>query len=202
MDHSPIFGFATNDVDRNSVVYPTTLTSNKIIEYNINGPFCFLNNTYFRDDHELQDIFVEITSTVPTTDQILWNDTLQNELGIKFTNKSRGLTTLYIFSANISDQLDWEVFLMSFSFLQSEERAANRNTGNRTVNIIAHDGNNNVTVTVIINVLPLPPIVLITVQDITFTEGDNFIWLQNVEYPIAVIQDEDALFTLLRITLQ
>ena len=202
MDHSPILGFAIDDVDRNSVVYPTTLTSNKIIDYNINEPFYFLNDTYLRDDRELQDIVLEITSTLPTTDQILWNNTLQSELGIEFTNTNSGLTTLYIFSANISNQLDWEMFLMSFSFLQSEERVANRDTGNRTVNIIAHDSNSNVTITVIINVLPLPPMVLITVQDITFTEGDNFIWLRNVEFPIAVIQDEDALFTLLRITLR
>ena len=35
IDHKPILGFAANDVDRNSVVYPTTLASNKFIEYNI-----------------------------------------------------------------------------------------------------------------------------------------------------------------------
>ena len=146
--------------------------------------------------------FMEISTSVLTTDQIFWNRSLQSELEIEVSDISSELTTLYIFSANISDQLDWEMFLMSFSFLQSEERAANRNTGNRTVNITAHDSNNNVTITVIINVLPLPPVVLITLQDVTFTEGENFIWLKNLDFPIVVIQDEDALFTSLRITLR
>ena len=202
VDHSPILGFATHDINRDSVVYPTTLAYNKLIEYNINEPFYFLNDTYLRDDRVLQDIVMEISTTEPTTDQIFWNDTLRSELGIEFSNMSSRLTTLYIFSANSSDQLDWEMFLMSFSFLQSEERAANRNSGNRTINITVHDSNNSVSITVIINVLPLPPVVLITVQDITFTEGDNFIWLNNLDFPIAVIQDEDALFTSLRITLR
>ena len=202
IDHSPILGFATNDVNRDSVVYPTTLPSNKFVEYNIIEPFYFLNDIYLRDDRELQDIFMEISTSVLTTDQIFWNRTLQSELQIEFSDITSELTTLYIFSANTSDQLDWEMFLMSFSFLQSEERPANRNTGNRTVNITAHDSNNNVTITVIINVLPLPPEVLITLQDVTFTEGENFIWLKNLDFPIVVIQDEDALFTSLRITLR
>ena len=202
MDHSPILGFATNDINRDSVIYPTTLGSDKFYEYNINKPIYFLNDTYLRDDRGIQDIFIEIITTVPTTDQILWNDTLQHELGIEFTDRSSRLETLYTFSANISAQLGWEMFLMSFSFLQNEERAANRNTGNRTVNITVHDSSNIVTITVVIDVLPLPPVVLITVQDITFTEGENFIWLKNLEFPIAIIQDEDALFISLRITLR
>ena len=108
---------------------------------------------------------------------------------------------VYIFSENVSNVLDWEMFLMSFSFLQSEPRVANQNVGNRTINIIAQDCNNTITVTVIISVLPLPPVILITVQDTTFTEGQNFIWLQN-EFPIAIIQDEDAMFVSLTVTLR
>ena len=200
IDHKPILGFAANDVDRNSVVYPITLASNKFIEYNIDEPIYFLNDTYLRDDRQLKNVSIEVITAVPTTDQLPWNETFQRTLGISFTNRSSGLTAVYTFSGNVSNVLDWEMFLMSFSFLQSEPRVANRNVGNRTINIRAQDYNYNVTVTVIINVLPLPPVVLITVQDTTFTEGQNFIWLQN-EFPIAVIQDEDAMFVSLTVTL-
>ena len=178
-----------------------TLASNKFIEYNINELIYFLNDTYLRDDRELKNVSVEVITTVPTTDQLLWNKTLQRMLGIGLTNRSSGLTTTYTFSGNLSDVLKWEMFLMSFGFLQSEPRVVDRNVGNRTINLRVQDSSNRVTVTVIINVLPLPPVVLITVQDTTFTEGQNFIWLQN-EFPVAVIQDEDAMFVSLTITLR
>jgi len=142
-----------------------------------------------------------VVTAEPTTDQLLWNETLQEMLGIKLTNMSSESRTLYTFSANISDEFYWEKFLMSFSFIQSEVCVSNRTVGNRTINITAHDGSNNVTVTATINVLPLPPVIQIIVQDTTFREGQNFILLRD-DFPIAVIQDKDALFVSLDITLQ
>ena len=201
IDHIPVLGFAVKDVNHNSVVYPITLASNKFIDYSINEPIYFLNDTYLRDDRQIMNVSVEVITAVPTTDQLLWNKTLQRMLGIGLTNRSSGLTTTYTFSGNLSDILKWEMFLMSFGFLQSEPRVVDRNVGNRTINLRVQDSSNRVTVTVIINVLPLPPVVLITVQDTTFTEGQNFIWLQN-EFPVAVIQDEDAMFVSLTITLR
>ena len=201
IDHKPILGFAVDDVDRNSVMYPAMLASNKFIKYNVNEPIYFLNDTYLRDDRQLKNTTIELITAVPTTDQLLWNETFQELLNINYTNTSSGLAKLYIFLGNVSNVMDWERFLMSFRFLQSEKRVANRDVGNRTINIKTQDNNNNVTVTVIIDVLPLPPVVLITVQDTTFTEGQDFIWLQN-EFPIVVIQDEDAMFVSLRVTLK
>ena len=200
IDDIPIFGFAPDDVNRNTVVYPTTLTIINVIKYDITDPVYFLNNAYLRDDHQIKNITIEVTD-IATTDLLTWNDTLQDTLGINYLNTSGGVTTVHFFSADI-DELQWEMFLMSFSFLQSGVRAEARNPGNRTVNVTVQDCNNSVTVTTIINVLPLPPVIVITgIENITFTEGDNFILLRN-EFPIAVEQDQDALFVSLRITLQ
>ena len=200
IDDIPIFGFVANDFNRNSVVYPTMLTTGKLIEYDITEPIYFLNNAYLRDDRQLKNITVEVTG-IATTDQLTWNNTLQEMLGINYTNTNSGITTLHIFSADIYDELKWEVFLMSFNFIQSGVRAAERNASNRTISVTVQDCINSVTVTTIINVLPLPPVVTITVEDTTFTEGDNFILLRN-EFPIAVQQDQDAMFVSLTITLQ
>lgn len=202
-DDEPILGFAVDgDVDRDSVAYPTTLATNKFIEYDITEPIYFLNDIYLRDDRQLKNVTIEVmTTNESATDQLIWNKTLQEALGINYTNMTYGLTTVHIFSADIADELDWEMFLMLFSFLQNEMRAEDRHIGNRTINITAQDCNNSVTVTVTINVLPLPPEVTITVQDITFMEGQNFLLLRT-EFPIAVVQDEDAMFTSLRVTLQ
>ena len=201
VDHEPILGFAGDDVDRNSLVYPTTLATNKYIVYDIIEPVFFLNDAYLRDDGQLTNVSVELNTTVSTTDQLEWNETLRQTLGINYTNTSIGLTTSYTFSADIADELDWEMFLMSFYFLQSEMRARSRNPSNRTINIIARDSNSVVTVSVVIDVLPLPPDVQITVQNTTFREGQEFIVLRQ-DILISVNQDEDAMFTNLRITLQ
>ena len=194
IDNIPIFGFALNNVDRNSLLYPTTLNTSKVIDYDSTKPVDFLNDIYLRDDGQVKNISVEVVTNGSTTDQLSWNKTL----GINYTDMNDGLTT---FTANISDELQWEIFLMSFSFCQSAMRVADRNIGNRTITITAQDCNNTATVTVIINVQPLPPVVTITVQDTTFTEGENFILLRN-ELNIAVIQDTDASFISLTITLQ
>lgn len=201
IDHEPVLGFAADGVDRSSMVYPTTLASNKFITYNITEPVNFLNDTYLRDDRQLESVSIEVTTTVPTSDQLLWSRTLQTSLGINFSSTTNGLTTRYTFSANISDELDWEVFLMSFNFIQNETRAADRNAGRRTIYIMAHDRNNVAMVTVIIDVQPLPPVVIITVQNTTFTEGQDFFLLRN-RFPVAVIQDEDALFVSLTVALR
>lgn len=201
IDNIPIFGFAADDVNRNSVIYPTTLTTVEVIEYDIIDTIYFLNNAYLRDDRQLKNVTIEVNG-LATTDVLTWNDTLQNEIGINYNNTSIGVnTTLYIFSADIYDELQWEMFLMSFSFLQGGVRAMDRDVGNRTITITVQDCNNSVTMTTIINVLPLPPVVMITVNNITFTEGDDFILLRN-EFPVAVEQDQDALFVSLTITLE
>ena len=176
------------------------VTTNKVINYDITEPVYFLNNTYLRDDRQLKNITVKVTN-ISSTDQLTWNDTLREDLGIDHSNMSYGVTTLHIFSADISDELEWEAFLMSFSFLQSAMRAADRNAGNRTINVIAEDCSNSVAIMIIINVLPRPPEVIITVQNTTFTEGQDPIVLRD-EFPIAVRQDQDALFVSLIITLQ
>ena len=169
--------------------------------YDITEPVYFLNNTYLRDDHQLENITINVTN-LSETDELSWNGTLQDDFGINYNNTSYGLTTCHIFSGDIYDVLEWETFLMSFSFLQSNERAAYRNAGYRTITVTVQDCNNSVTVTTIINVLPLPPVVTITLQNTTFTEGQNFTYFQR-EFPmIAVTQDQDSMFTSLTVTLQ
>ena len=200
IDDIPIFGFAADDVNRNSVVYPTTLTTVKVIEYDIIDSIYFLNNAYLRDDRQLKNVTIEVTG-LAATDTLTWNGTLQEALGIDYTDASDGVNTLHIFSGDIYDELQWEMFLMSFSFLQDGVRADDRDVGNRTINVTAQDCSNSVTLTTIINVLPLPPVVMITVDNITFTERDNFTLIRN-EFPIAVEQDQDAMFVSLTITLQ
>lgn len=200
-DDAPIFGFAADDVDRISTAYPTMLAASKFIEYDTTDPVYFLSYVYLRDDRQLKNITIEVTTNVSTSDRLEWNETLQEELGINYSNTTSELTTLYIFSANISDELEWEMFLMSFSFLQSNMRAADRDSGNRTIRITVQDCNNVITITVVINVIPLPPVVAITLQNIVFVEGQNFTLLRTA-FPIEVTQDEDALFTSLTITLQ
>ena len=195
IDNIPIFGFASDNVDRNSLLYPTTLNTNKVIDYNSTKPVDFLNDIYLRDDGQVKNISVEVITSESTTDQLLWNETL----GINYTDITTNESTT--FTADISDEMQWEMFLMSFSFRQSAMRVADRNIGNRTITITAQDCSNTATVTVIINVHPLPPVVTITVQNTTFMEGQNFILLQN-ELNIAVIQDTDASFISLTITLQ
>ena len=166
--------------------------------YDITDPVSFLNNAYLRDDRQLKNITIKATN-LSATDELIWNDTLQR---FSYTNTSNGITTCHIFSGNIYDDLEWEMFLMSFSFRQGNERAAYRNIGNRTITVTVQDCSNIVTVTTIINVLPLPPVVMILLQNTTFTEEEGFIYFRN-EFPmIAVIQDQDALFISLTITLQ
>ena len=195
IDNNPIFGFASDNVDRNSLLYPTTLVTNKVIDYNITEPVDFLNDIYLRDDGQVKNISIEVITSESTTDQLLWNETL----GIYYTDITTNESTT--FTADTSDEMQWEMFLMSFSFRQSAMRVADRNIGNRTITITAQDCSNTVTVTVIINVQPLPPVVTITVQNTTFMEGQNFILLQD-ELKIAVMQDTDASFISLTITLQ
>ena len=195
IDNIPIFGFASDNVDRNSLLYPTTLVTNKVIDYNITEPIYFLNDIYLRDDGQVKNISIEVITSESTTDQLLWNKTL----GINYTDITTNESTT--FTANISDEMQWEMFLMSFSFRQSALLVADRNIGNRTITITAQDCSNTATVTVVIYVQPLPPVVTITVQNTTFTEGENFILLRN-ELDIAVMQDTDASFISLTITLQ
>lgn len=206
MDNIPIFGFASDDVNRSSELYPTMLSTEKFIEYDVTEAIKFLNNTYLRDDRQLKNITIEVNTNVRTTDQLLWNRTLQNKLGIEYTNTSTELTSKHVFSANanISDRA-WEKFLMSFCFLQNATRAANRSAGNRTITVLVQDcTNDGVEVTIIINVLPLPPKVTIILvpENITFTEGEQSLIFRNNYSSIAVIQDQDAMFVSLTISLQ
>lgn len=204
MDNIPIFGFASDEVDRNSELYPTMLSTDKFINYDVIEPIKFLNNTYLRDDRQLKNITIEVNTSVRTTDKLLWDQTLQNELEIEYTNTSSELTSKHVFSANISDRA-WEKFLMSFCFLQNATRAADRNAGNRTITVLVQDcTNDGVEVTIIINVLPLPPEVTIILvpENITFTEGEQSFIFQNSYSSIGVIQDQDAMFVSLTISLQ
>lgn len=195
-DDAPIFGFAAVDVDRNSTLYPT-LTTDMVINYDVTKPIYFLSDVYLRDDRQIKNISVVVTN-LSTTDWLEWNKTIPE---VNYTNTTNGTTAIYTFMAITFDEWEWEMFLMSFSFLQSAMRAVDRSPSNRTISVITQDCTNSVTLTVVINVLPLPPDVIITLQNITFTEGDNFILLRNA-FPIAVLQDEDALFVSLTITLQ
>ena len=201
MDNIPIFGFASDEVDRNSELYPTMLSTDKFINYDVTEPIRFLNNTYLRDDRQLKNITIEVNTSVQTTDKLLWDQTSE---GIEYTNTSSELTSKHVFSANISDRA-WEKFLMSFCFLQNATRAADRNAGNRTITVLVQDcTNDGVEVTIIINVLPLPPVVTITLEpeNITFTEGEQSFIFQNSYSSIGVIQDQDAMFVSLTVSLQ
>ena len=124
-------------------------------------------------------------------------------ISVATTEKSPTLTT-YTFSADLPNETDWEIFLMTFQFLCNETRAANRMRGNRTIIISADDGNNTSTVVIDINVLPLPPAVFITVPpNIIFTEGENYTLFRNLDNPpISVTQDEDSQFILINVTLR
>lgn len=167
-----------------------TLATSKVIDYNTTEPVYFLNDIYLRDDRQVKNISIEVA--VSATDKLSWNHNSTNNAS----------TTLYTFTDNISDVLQWEMFLMSFSFCQSAMRPADRNiSSNRTVSVTVQDCSNTSTVTVIINVLPLPPEVTITVQNTTFVEGHDLILLRR-NLSIVVIQDPDALFVSLTVTLQ
>ena len=123
-------------------------------------------------------------------------------ISVVTTKKSPTLTT-YTFSADLPNETDWEIFLMTFQFLCNETLAANRMRGNRTIIISANDGNNASTVVIDINVLPLPPVIDITVPNIIFTEGENYTLLRNLDNPpISVTQDEDSQFRLINVTLR
>lgn len=194
IDDSPIFGFASDNVDRDSLVYPTTLTTEKVIDYDTTETIYFLSDIYLRDDRQIKNITVEVVISDSATEQLSCDGTI----GINCTDITNGSTT---FTADISDELQWENFLMSFSFRQSAMRVAARNVGYRTISVTVQDCSNVSTVTVIINVQPLPPVVGITVQNITFMEGQNTSLLEN-EFNIAVTQDPDSMFTSITISLQ
>jgi len=138
------------------------------------------------------------------TDELLWDQMLLLSLGIfvATTEESPTLST-YTFSADLPNKIDWEIFLMTFQFLCNETHANNRMLGNRIIIISANDDNNTSTVVIDINVLPLPPVVDITVPNITFTEGENYTLLRNLDDPpISVTQDEDSQFILINVTLR
>jgi len=205
VDDAPIFGFAPPEVDRNSLIYPTTLDTDKPIDYDIDEPVNFLSDIYLRDDRQLQNITLNFESNVANvTDELLWDQMLLSSLGISVvTTEESPTSTVYTFSADLPNETDWEIFLMTFQFLCNETRAANRMLGNRTIIISASDDNNTSTVVIDINVLPLPPVVDITVPNITFTEGENYTLLRDLDDPpISVTQDEDSQFTLINVTLR
>ena len=179
-------------MNRTSLLYPMTLATSKVIDYNTAEPVYFLNDIYLRDDGQVKNISVEVA--VSATDRLSWNQ--------EYNSTNNASIMLYTFTDNISDVLQWEMFLMSFNFCQSAIRPADRNiNSNRTINVTVQDCSNTSTVTVIINVLPLPPEVTITVQNTTFVEGHDFILLRR-NLSIVVIQDPDALFVSLTVTLQ
>jgi len=62
VDDAPIFGFAPPKVDRNSLTYPTTLFTEKIIDYDTDEPVSFLSDIYLRDDRQLQNITLTFES--------------------------------------------------------------------------------------------------------------------------------------------
>jgi len=201
VDDPPIFGFVSTDFIRSSLTHPTTLNKTLIIDYNTNESVNFLSDIYLRDDRQLQNITLRYESNV--TDELLWDQMLLMSLGISVvTTESSPTLTTYTFSADLPDEADWEMFLMTFQFLCNETRAANRMNGSRTITISANDENNTSTVIIDINVLPLPPVIEITVPNIIFIEGDNYTLLRNLDDPISVTQDVDSRFMSLNVSLR
>ena len=204
VDDAPIFGFAPPEVDRSNLTYPTTLVTDKLIDYNTNESVNFLSDIYLRDDRQLQNITISFESDIANVnDELLWDQMLLMSLGISnMTTEVSPTLTTYTFSADLPNETDWEIFLMTFQFLCNETRVNNRMLGNRTIIISANDDNNTSTVMVDINVLPLPPVVDIVVPNIIFTEGDNYTLYRNLDDPISVTQDMDSPFILLNVTLR
>ena len=202
VDHAPILWFISPDADRTNPAYPTRFNFIKLIDYNTNESVNFLSDIYLRDDRQIQSITVSFQRYVANvSDELLWNQTLVTSLRIDNTTEESSTLTTYTFSANLNET-DWEMFLMTFSFLCNDTRAADRMLGSRTIIISANDGNNTSTVMVDINVLPLPPVINIDVPNINFTEGDSYALLRDLEDPISVIQDMDSRFTSLNVTLR
>ena len=202
-DDAPIFGFVPLEVDRNSLTFPTTLDNDKLIDYNTHESVNFLSDIYLRDDRQLQNIIISFESDIANvTNELLWDRMLLMSLNIHMTTKVSPTLMTYTFSADLPNETDWEMFLMTFQFLCNETRANNRMLGNRTIIISAKDENNTSTVMVDINVLPLPPVINIAVPNIIFTEGDNYKLYRNLDDPISVTQDMDSSFISLNVTLR